>query len=319
MCSSKRIKGQNCGNRSINIDRTEAFIWTHLFQNGLLQERIESEFIFDKKELKGLEDKIAQLQKKNEVLKAEKTRAIDLTIKGIISEADIADNLSRIDAETKENNIIIDEATLKLKALSSSKKIVDKYAKTFKGFTELATFKQKQTIINDFIKNIKVNYYNETKENLFEIDYKIDIPSEFFAQIPYNRFDAIERRDEENNNLQSAGLNGYSITHKPDSQKYPPVSTGEIAFDKADGTPLVDAEGNHTYVEELDESDARHPENYDEEENEQDEQDEQDAYTATPATRRGPFQTPHNDGVIENSSLYTRTWEIVWCGFRNGR
>jgi hypothetical protein len=41
MCSSKRIKGETCGNRSINIDKLEVFIWDRFFKGDDFIDRIK--------------------------------------------------------------------------------------------------------------------------------------------------------------------------------------------------------------------------------------------------------------------------------------
>jgi len=177
MCSSKRIKGGNCGNRSINIDRIEYLIWQYLFFEDRLNERITKEFNYDESEVKRIENKINELNKGVESLKKERKRAIDLVIKNIIREEDIAGNLKDIDTKIEEKLVIINENQTKLFVLENSKKIIGKYEKDFKEFTKITTFEQKQRIINDFIKNIIVLYDAELKEYKLDIEFKIDIPS----------------------------------------------------------------------------------------------------------------------------------------------
>ncbi|MFV8339155.1 recombinase family protein [Flavobacterium sp. LB3P21] len=177
VCSSKRIKDENCGNRSINIDKIEYFIWHQLFYEHGLRDKIGKEFNFDQKELNRLVDNIKRLGKRNDILANERKRAIELVIKGIINENDIADNLKEIDYKIQENNIIIDENKQKMFALESSNSIMVKYENDFESFTKVTTFEKKKEIINDFISNIKVTYLDEKKEYRIDIDFKIDIPS----------------------------------------------------------------------------------------------------------------------------------------------
>jgi site-specific DNA recombinase len=178
MCSSKRIKNENCGNRSINIDKIENFIWLNLFVNGELDRRIENEFRFDQSEVNRLNEQVKSLNGRIVTLGDERKRAIDLTIRGVISEADIAGNLADIEGQLKEINIIKDDVQNKLNALNYSNEIIKKYNSTFQQYTETATFEQKRNIVNNFISNIVVTYSKDSEDYLINIEYKIDIPNE---------------------------------------------------------------------------------------------------------------------------------------------
>ncbi|MBC7523023.1 MAG: recombinase family protein [Flavobacterium sp.] len=176
MCSSKRIKGENCGNRSINIDKIEYFIWHRLFYDHGLRDKMGQEFSFDVKEVNRLTDKIKRLDKRNEILGTERKRAIELVIKGIISENDITDTLRDIDCKIHENNIIIGENKQKMFALESSNRIMTKYENEFESFTKVTTFEKKKEIINDFISNINLSYLVDKGEYKIDINFKIDLP-----------------------------------------------------------------------------------------------------------------------------------------------
>ncbi|MFV8376010.1 recombinase family protein [Flavobacterium sp. LB1P71] len=177
MCSSKRIKGENCGNRSINIDRIEYFIWQNLFYECGLRDKIKKEFHFDDKEINRLSNNLVLINKSNDSLNTERQRAIDLVIKGIISENDIANNLKDIDNKINTNNIIINENKQKLFALENSNKIVTKHENDFETFNKVTTFERKRNIINDFISNIDILYLADKGEYKIDIDFKIDLQS----------------------------------------------------------------------------------------------------------------------------------------------
>jgi site-specific DNA recombinase len=91
MCSSKRIKSENCGNRSINIDVIEDLIWKRFFIEKDLLKLTENYF-------KGIDSEIKLTQIRvdikliEEELKAnakEHKNAVNLAIKGILSDDDI--------------------------------------------------------------------------------------------------------------------------------------------------------------------------------------------------------------------------------------
>lgn len=181
MCSSKRIKGGNCGNRSINIDKIEYMVWQNLFFEHGLQDKIAKEFNFDENEVERINNKISELDKSIIGFQNERKRAIDLVIKGILSETDIQDNLKEVDSKIDEIKIIVNENKQKLFALENSKSIIYKYENGFKEFTKVTTFEQKYKIINDFINNIVVLYNYDRKEYEIKIEFKIDIPNSFIS------------------------------------------------------------------------------------------------------------------------------------------
>lgn len=257
MCSSKRIKNENCGNRSINIDKIENFIWLNLFVNGELDRRIENEFKFDQSEVDRLKEQIDSLNTKMEGLGNERKKAIDLTIKGLISEDEIAGNLADIATKLKEVGLIKDDVQTKLNALKYSNEIVETYKSTFQKYTETSTFEQKKNIINYFINNIIVTYSKDTEDYLINIEYKIDIPSEnVVAKLnkPVSKFFDV---DEDGNNFPKYSVepNGYPqpilfdkefLEDFPDLDdspvKYPDDENVEVEGENKDSfiKPLVD-------------------------------------------------------------------------------
>lgn len=187
MCSSKRVKGGNCGNRSINIDRIENFIWFNLFLKGELVERIENDFTFDYDQVAQLEGEIEKINKVLQVYGDEKKRAINLTIKGLLSEDDIADTVSDIDKKIKEQRAILDDLTTKMKGVQNSNEVVSKYRNQFERFTATTSFTEKKQIVNDFIKNIVIKYDALSEDYLIDIEYSINIPSDSYVTSRLNK------------------------------------------------------------------------------------------------------------------------------------
>lgn len=200
MCSSKRIKGENCGNRSINIDKIEYLIWQNLLIDNNLQEKILKEFKYDIAFIDIIKDKILGTNNKLAVLNNERKRAIDLVIKGVISENDISENLKEIDLKINEQEIILNENQQKMFTLENSEKIISKYQKGFAEFTKVTTFEQKFKIVNDFISNIIINYNNENKTYNIEVEFKVNVPKAYIGAslIKYDNWyftDDVQRND----------------------------------------------------------------------------------------------------------------------------
>ena len=84
-CMSKRYKGENCGNRSINIDKIENFIWDTLFINNNISQAIMEEIgsSSTRKQCESEIDKIRQNidvenEGKNNILKGVKSGAFQI-------------------------------------------------------------------------------------------------------------------------------------------------------------------------------------------------------------------------------------------------
>lgn len=151
MCSSKRIKGENCHNRSINIDKIEAFIWDRFFKGEEFLNRIRKEFKYDENKVIELKKNIEILKNRIEALQNEKNRAIELVIKGTLSEQDVMSVLDKSKKTIDETNIALSEQIKRLHSIENGNKIVEKYSDEFVHFTTNTTFVQKKRIINVFI------------------------------------------------------------------------------------------------------------------------------------------------------------------------
>ena len=198
MCSSKRIKGHNCGNRSINIDKLDYLIWHNLFYEYGIQDKVNNQFHYNETGYNDIIARIKRLNKELVGLDNERTRAIDLVIKGIISEADIQTNLATIDAKVNRIKNEIQELETKKFGIENSKKIIKKYKNKFEEFTNITGFGAKQKIINDFVNNIVVIYDDATQEYDIRIAFNLDITGAYIlANMNDNSFIITDDNDKE--------------------------------------------------------------------------------------------------------------------------
>jgi site-specific DNA recombinase len=189
MCSSKRLKGNQCGNRSINIDKIEAFIWDRFFKGEEFLNRIRKELETDNKELTELNKEIETLQNKIKSLENEKNRAIELVVKGTLSEEDVTSILNKTNIEIKTTKEELRGHMQRLYVVENDTRIIDKYNDEFIHYTKNTTFQQKQRIINNFIENIEVKYDNVVGEYEITISFKVGIPNETYTT--YNDFNVV--------------------------------------------------------------------------------------------------------------------------------
>jgi DNA invertase Pin-like site-specific DNA recombinase len=172
-CSSKRTK--SCGNRSINIDKLETFIWKRLFMKGEFISKIEKEYTNTDSKAR-LNDISNELKKKyKEVSKIEKQRekAIGLVIRGLVSEEELKQTLTTLSNKIESLKEIIAQLKKEENKITSSQEVIEEYKNLFDKYSENTTFQEKKKLVNDVIKNIVIT----TKDNYFhlEVSYKIDI------------------------------------------------------------------------------------------------------------------------------------------------
>ncbi|UEG50308.1 recombinase family protein [Ferruginibacter lapsinanis] len=171
MCSSKRMENENCENRSINIDKIENFIWGNLFTKKDFFKRLESEFKFNKSKLQELESDIISDKKLVEGLNSERQKAIDLRLKDLISDDDLRNIKKRLEGIIKDTNLKLADAEHRYQSMLEGEGLVKKLKHAFEDYTQVTNFKQKQNIINEYIKNIIVTFVDDRYYNI-EIQYK---------------------------------------------------------------------------------------------------------------------------------------------------
>lgn len=168
MCSSKRYKNENCGNRSINIDVLENFIWDVFFVKKELLKAIEK---MKQKENEtkdtienGLSLKTNHLEK---ILKRERN-ILKFLSEEVISVNQFEIQNEEIQEEKSQIELQIYEIKSKLKKLNDENFSVDK----LNSFDSIKEFSKKREIINKYIKRIKINY--DDKILHYAIDVVID-------------------------------------------------------------------------------------------------------------------------------------------------
>ncbi len=131
MCSSKRYKHEECTNRSINIDVLDSFVWSALFENNIMLEKVEQAFKdgdTDKKRLE-LENKIIEYRKTLKALNIEYKKSIDLVVRGVVNENDLLDTKNRVIRETNRLNELLTNDEKELNTLSNEIRLLTEIKK----------------------------------------------------------------------------------------------------------------------------------------------------------------------------------------------
>jgi DNA invertase Pin-like site-specific DNA recombinase len=194
MCSSKRIKGEHCDNRSINIDKLEAFIWDRFFKGDVFLDRIKKEFNQDDLKLTEIKKQIETIKSKLSSLENEKKRAIELVVKGTLSENDVKSVLNKTNKAINSTKELLQEHSQRLHAIENNANIIKKYNDDFVHFTTNTTFQQKRKIINDFIENIIIKYDDLLRSYQITIQFKLALEKEFYQT--FDNFSVILKDDE---------------------------------------------------------------------------------------------------------------------------
>jgi len=170
MCSSKRIKTENCGNRSINIDFLENWLFSKFFLDYSLYKKVK-EYLgsldtIDSKT--SLEAEIKELTNKFNQVERKINKLILLAEEGTLTDAEIKHRISALRSEKNDLTIKLNNSNnqLKLIAINNSNDLL----KGLKVKSSLS-FNDKRKILNSYIKNIKVEFI----DNYYKIDIEWNI------------------------------------------------------------------------------------------------------------------------------------------------
>lgn len=191
ICSSRRYPKMNCGNRGINIDRLEDYIWNRFFLDGEMQRTIQSEMerAEDNPRIDEAKKELSESQKQIDGLGEERKRAIKLVIQGKLSEDDIEGEVKRIDRETVDAETKIANLNEELSFLDAAATQKNELTTDIKNLNKNTPFNKKQQLIKKYIKQIIVLHDKEhqifqlfiyypmfpDKQNIHILDDKMNI------------------------------------------------------------------------------------------------------------------------------------------------
>jgi site-specific DNA recombinase len=160
MCSSKRKKNQNCGNRSINITVLENLIWKRFFADKNLKTLVDRHFKTNDTVtlLNDLEAKLEVLNKNLSNKKQEKQNAVKLAIKGVLSEEDIKPEIDKIKAETNEIEIKIKQLNEQIFFYNNSVSKRNEIGDDLNFSDADISFNDKRELVNKYINFIEIHY-----------------------------------------------------------------------------------------------------------------------------------------------------------------
>ncbi|MGC6437794.1 MAG: recombinase family protein [Flavobacteriaceae bacterium] len=170
MCSSKRYKDLNCGNRSINIDFLEKFVMSKFYGDAKLYDKVKEHYnnLNNSDELKRLGDKLKSHKDALKTLKKEFDRVMKTYIKGVLTMSDIETYKKSYDAKIIDETLLINNLENQIKSVKgiSSEKFIQGL-----NVKSKLSFNEKRDILHKYIKNIRIEYlddyyYIETNFNI---------------------------------------------------------------------------------------------------------------------------------------------------------
>ena len=215
MCSGRRYKECDCDTRSINIAILERFIWSRFFEKQELLKALKEYFNRDSTAIKKIDSNSNFQNSRIMSLTKEKEKAVELVVKGILSENEIISVKNRINNDIEEARGIIFDLKEQKKAFSQSNemlaqlKTLSNNLKPEKPLTpkeQMAkhlnrhlpkeqslkgiSFQDKSTIIKKYIKRIKINSDDDLKLYNIAISFTINIEPQnfvmnYFKRVPY--------------------------------------------------------------------------------------------------------------------------------------
>ncbi|WP_337084888.1 recombinase family protein [Elizabethkingia anophelis] len=163
ICSSRRYKGESCGNKSINIDKIENLIWENFFIRKELLELLNNSSDNQNSLLEHIKQEEALLDQRIINLKKNKSNLIKAISNNIITDDDAKSEINNI------NNSLIKHSQDKISLASrivdirNFKSLIIDTRADFEAFSADVDFDTKRTLINKYIERIIISYDNGKK------------------------------------------------------------------------------------------------------------------------------------------------------------
>jgi len=182
-CLSKRSEETKfCGMKSINIDKLNNLVWEKLLfilsNSDLVRKEVKRKFSNKKINIDEIKKEIKLLKEKLKEKDIEKENLIRIATKNIITDDELKKYLIEIEIEKKSINDKINANEEKIKLIDEEESIYKWILILKDKIKELYYLKddiKKQRIIRTFINKITVDYIEETKNHVIEIEMKYPI------------------------------------------------------------------------------------------------------------------------------------------------
>ena len=172
MCSSKRYKHENCGNRSINIDKLDELIWTKFICDGQLSKVVSEHFKTTSNEdnISTLESELSTLEASLKTTRNNKSKLINAVLNEVLSNEDIKSKMKVLKTEEADLIIKIKNKNSELDIYKNSENSLDKILNEL-NISPKIDFNSKQQILHKYINDITIEFFGEYY--VIDIDFNI--------------------------------------------------------------------------------------------------------------------------------------------------
>ena len=180
ICSSKRIKTENCGNRGLNIPVLDKIIWTRFIGDGEILKLIENHFnnINTSDIITDIENEIINLNKQLRKNYSNKNKLLDLYLSGIITKDDINGKMNFLKSEIETLNLKIHNLNEQLDSFKSNEFSLESIKADLDFNPSKISYNDKKDILKKYLKEIVI-YYDDVENYFLEIKFNIqDMPNE---------------------------------------------------------------------------------------------------------------------------------------------
>lgn len=161
-CMSKRGGGGGCGNRSINIDKVEKFVWETLFSNGVVSEAIYNNIIDSSGNLKN-RTKLETAESNLEKVQAERKRMLNAIRTGTITMEEAAASMEEIRDRINDYMSEIETIHERLKQLTNID-VAD--LRHDREHFDKMVFTEREKLVNKYIKSVEVKWIEEEQDGV---------------------------------------------------------------------------------------------------------------------------------------------------------
>ncbi|WP_298996725.1 recombinase family protein [uncultured Tenacibaculum sp.] len=181
MCSSKRYKHLNCGNRSIDIPFIEGLVWDRFFKYKELNKLIDEHFDTIKVDevLNDLNTQLKKLEEKLGKFSKERQNTIKLNAKELITFEQTEQDLKRINLEENQTKGELQNIKEQIKNYTDSIALKEQQ-KELENIENDISFNDKKELVNKYIKQVLILHHDDKNYYKITIKFNIEIKPEVY-------------------------------------------------------------------------------------------------------------------------------------------
>lgn len=174
MCSSKRHKVSNCGNRSLNIDVLDDLIWTRFICDGKLAKLIKNHFnqVNISDFISEIETKIKALNEEIKINDRNKNKLLDLVLTDVVTNEEVKSKMHILRVAKDDLEIKLFNLEGQLKYLKNSSISKESSLNQLEFLDKEISYLDKKEILYKYIRDIRI-YYDDIENYFIEIIFNL--------------------------------------------------------------------------------------------------------------------------------------------------